>query len=206
TSFVGYQPSPLTGMGPYGYYFYTAGNYGAAYLFMRYLYDRFGGSTALHAIYADFTPQAIGSANVGPAVAAAGGELWQQLYEEWAIAIAAQSSGVTNDPRYAFNPAVVLRGPVQVTSRRSAPLQVRNLVFGGPQPPRTFDASGNPTGYVQLGIAKPSTITALDGASNFFAAVPEPGGASVRAQTANLPASQGALVQGILPTPMPTSY
>ncbi|MBV8151128.1 MAG: hypothetical protein JOY59_06180, partial [Candidatus Eremiobacteraeota bacterium] len=37
TSFVGYQPSPLTGMGPYGYYFYTAGNYGAAYLFMRYL-------------------------------------------------------------------------------------------------------------------------------------------------------------------------
>ena len=114
TSFVGFQPNPVTGSGQYGFYAYTAGNYGAAYLMARYLYDRFGGPAALHAIYADVRSGTPGQANTFPVLAAAGGESWQQLFGEWAIALAAQSSGITTDPRYGFNPAVVLRGPVQI--------------------------------------------------------------------------------------------
>ena len=207
TSFVGYQPNPLTGTGPYGFYYYTAGNYGAAYLFVRYLYDRFGGAAALHALYADFRPATPGLSNVNPVLAAAGNsETWPQLFGEWTTALAAQSTGVTNDPRYGFNPAVVLRGPVQVPSRRNPPLQVRNLVLGGPQPPEAFDSSGNLTGYVTLSASSSPTVRALDGAANFFIPSPLAGGATIRTQTGTLNASRGALVQGNLPTPMPTSF
>ena len=207
TSFVGYQPNPLTGSGPYGFYYYTAGNYGAAYLFMRYLYDRFGGATALHALYADFRPATPGQSNVQPVLAAAGNaESWAQLYGEFTIALAAQSTGVTNDPRYSFNPAVTLRGPLQLPSRRNPPLQIRNLVFGGPQPPETFDAGGNLIGYVTLSASSSPTVRALDGAANFFIPAPLAGGATLRAQTGALTASRGAIVQGNLPTPLPTSF
>src|SRR5581483_3704733 len=100
-------------------------------------------------------------------------------------------SGVTSDPRYSFNPAVVLRGAVQVPSRRSPPLQVRNLTFGGPQPPETFDSSGNLTGYVTLGTGSAPSVRALDGAVNYFLPTSLGAGATVRAQTGNLNASQG---------------
>ncbi|MBV8601976.1 MAG: hypothetical protein JO359_10480, partial [Candidatus Eremiobacteraeota bacterium] len=178
-----------------------------AYLFVRYLYDRFGGQSALRAIYSDTRPGPGGNnANVNPVLAAAGNEPWPQLYNEFAIALAAQSTGITNDPRYSFSPQIVLRGPVQVTWVRSAPLNVRNLVYGGPQPPETFDGSGNLTGYVTLTTSSALTVRALDGATNFFPPAPVSGGATVRAQTGSLPASEGAMVQGNLPTPKPTSF
>ena len=209
TSFTGYQPNPLStaSPAPYGFYGSTAGNYGGAYLFLRYLYDRFGGTAALHAIYADFRQNALGAgANVNPVLAAAGNEPWFQLFGEWSVALSAQSSGITTDPRYSFNPAIVLRGPVQVPSRRGAPQQIRNLVFGGPQPPEAFDGSGNLIGYVTLSTASSPTVRALDGAINFFWPTVVSGGATVRTSTGSLNVPQGAMVQGNMPSPRPTSF
>ncbi|MBV8601977.1 MAG: hypothetical protein JO359_10485, partial [Candidatus Eremiobacteraeota bacterium] len=206
TSFVGYQPNPLTGTGPYGLYYYTAGNYGAAYLFVRYLYDRFG-AAALHAIYNDFNVGVVaGESNVNPVLAAANGEPWPQLFGEWAVAVAAQSTGITTDARYGFAPSVVLRGHVQIPSRRSPPLNVRTFVFGGPQPPETFDASGNFLGYVTLSASSAPSVRALDGAVNFFNVAPAAEGATLRANVGALNAARGALVQGTFPTPQPTSF
>jgi cobyrinic acid a,c-diamide synthase len=206
TSFVGYQPNPLstTGTGPYGYYYYTAGNYGMAYLFLRYIYDRFGGANAMHAIYADFRTGTVGKSNVNPILAAAGNEPWPQLYNEWATAVAAQSGGVTTDPRYTFTSGIVLRGTVVITTRRSSPT-TRTLVFGGPQPPESFDASGNLIGYIPFTIGSSPSWRAIDGASNFLLPQPSGSGTTVRAQTGSLPNSQGGIVQGNMPTPMPTS-
>lgn len=209
TSFIGYQPNPLStsSPSPYGFYAYTAGNYGAAYLFMRYIYDRFGGAAALHAVYSDFRPGNGFQSNVNPILAAAGNaESWSQLYGEWAIAVSAQSSGITSDPRYSFAAGIILRGPVQVPSRRGPPQQIRYLVFGGPQPPESFDASGNLIGYVTLSAGSAPSVRALDGAANFFWPAPVGGGATVRTQTGSLNAPQGALVQGQMPTPQPTSF
>ncbi|MBV8074200.1 MAG: hypothetical protein JO140_02135, partial [Candidatus Eremiobacteraeota bacterium] len=206
TSFVGNQPNPVLGSGPYALAYYTPGNYGAAYLFVRYLYDRFGPS-ALHAIYSDFRVGPVaGATNVNPILAAAGNEPWPQLYGEWAIAVAAQSSGLTSDPRYAFAPSLVLRGQVRLPSRRLPPLDVRTFTFAGPQPPEAFDPSGNLLGYVTVSTSSSASIRALDGAVNFFNAVPAPNGAMLRASVGTLTAPQGALLQGTFPTPQPTNF
>ncbi len=54
TAFAGYDQDPLDPNGtPYGFFRSTAGNYGGAYLFARYFYDRFGGDAGLHRLYAD---------------------------------------------------------------------------------------------------------------------------------------------------------
>ena len=72
--------------------------------------------------------------------------------------------------------------------------------------PETFDSFGETfTGYVSLSPTSSASVRALDGAVNFFIPAPISGGATLRAQTGNLNASQGAVVQGNLPTPMPTS-
>jgi len=168
---------------------------------MRYIYDRFGGTAALQRLYASHALHA------GPALAAANGESFEQLYSEFALAVAAQANGtaVGDDPRYSFGPEITLRGPVNVTSRRSAPLNVRHLVFGGPQPPETFDANNVPNGRLTLVPGGSATIAVMAGATLYFPLTPAPGGATVRASSA-LPILQGGLVQGQVPTPQPTSF
>ena len=112
TSFTGYAPNPLdTSTNPaFGYYNNTSGNYGQSYLFMRYLYDRFGGSAALHRLYADLTPPPATGANTHPVLSAAGnGESFGQLYRDFALAVAARNS-VGGSAQYAFSSQVPLVG------------------------------------------------------------------------------------------------
>jgi hypothetical protein len=198
TAFTGYQPSPTSTATnpPYGWYSNTAGSYGEAYLFLRYVFDRFG-PTALTRIYQST------ASSTGPVVAAANGEPFAQLYREFAIALAAQNTPAAVPP-YTFSSAVVLRGTVQVPSRRaSAP--VRTFVFGGPQPPETFTAAlPVPTSPLTPGASDATFLVdggtlfvpAANGAGGAFLSVTGPGG---------FPGMQGALVQGALPTPAPSS-
>lgn len=203
TSFTGFQPNPTSTATnpPYGYFTNTAGSYGEAYLFMRYIYDRFGGNAALQRLYASH------AAHAGPALAAANNEPFEQLYGEFCLAVAAQANGsaIGGDPRYSFGPEITLRGPVDITSRRSAPLQVRHLVFGGPQAPETFDATNVVNGTVVLQPGVSTTINVIAGGTLYFPLAAVPGGATLHA-TAPLPILQGGLVQGQIPTPRPTSF
>jgi hypothetical protein len=198
TSFTGYQPNPSSNAStpPYGFYSNTAGSYGQAYLFMRYLYDRFG-PTALTTLYNTPGP------GVAPVVAAAGGESFPQLYREFAAAVAAQSSPVATTP-YAFSSAVVLRGNVDVPSVRSAPLNTRHLGFGGPQPPETF-SNNLPTGFLTLGPGTTTTTFILDGGILFLPSSNGVSGTSINLTIPGAPSLEGALIQGALPTPPPTS-
>ena len=115
TSFTGYAPDPLdTSSNPaYNFYHNTSGNYGQAYLFARYLYDRFGGDAALQRVYSTLTPAPGSGANVSPIVAEANGESFQQVYGEFAAALAARNVAST-DPRYTFSSTVTLVGSKQV--------------------------------------------------------------------------------------------
>ena len=198
TAFTGYQPNPTSTATnpPYGFYSNTAGSYGQAYLFMRYLYDRFGPS-ALKNVYASTGP------TVAPAVAAANGEPFPQLYREFAAAVATQSSAAAQTP-YAFSSAIVLRGTVTVPSRRTAPLNVRTLVIGGPQPPETF-AANLPTANPPLSPGATLSTFVIDGGTLFLPATNGPSGATLGITGAPFPTEQGALIQGVLPTPTPAS-
>jgi hypothetical protein len=199
TAFTGYQPNPLdtSTNPPYGWYSNTAGSYGQAYLFTRYLYDRFG-PASLKAIYAST------ASGVGPVVAAAGGEPYPQLYEEFVLAVSAQSTPVAQLP-YAFSSAVVLRGNVDVPSVRLPPLNVRHLTFGGPQPPQTF-ANNLPAGFLNVAPGLNASAFIIDGATLFLPASNAANGASiVVTATGAPPGYQGGLVQGALPTPAPNS-
>jgi hypothetical protein len=198
TSFTGYQPNPSSNAStpPYGFYSNTAGSYGQAYLFMRYLYDRFG-PTALTTLYNTPGP------GVAPVVAAAGGESFPQLYREFAAAVAAQSSPVATTP-YAFSSAVVLRGNVDVPSVRSAPFNTRHLGFGGPQPPETF-SNNLPTGFLTLGPGTTATTFILDGGILFLPSSNGGSGTSINLTIPGAASLEGALIQGALPTPPPTS-
>jgi hypothetical protein len=202
TSFTGFQPNPTSTAAnpPYGYFTNTAGSYGEAYLFMRYIYDRFGGNAAIQRLYASH------ASGAGPALAAANNEPFEQLYGEFCLAIAAQANGaaIGGDPRYSFGPELTLRGPVNVTSRRSAPLQVRHLVFGGPQTPETFSASNVVNGIFTLTPGASTTINLIAGGTLYFPLAAVTNGATVHA-SAPLPILQGGLVQGQIPTPQPTS-
>lgn len=198
TAFTGYQPNPTsaTPNTPYGWYSNTAGSYGQAYLFQRYLYDRFG-AAALKAIYAST------ASGVGPVVAAANGEPFAQLQLEFAAAIAAQSSPASASP-YAFSSAVTLRGDVDVPSIRPGALSTRHLTFGGPQPPESF---GNVVPVAGAALAPGTTLSTfiVDGGTLFLPAVNGATGASIVVNGTGFPLSAGALVQGALPTPAPAS-
>lgn len=207
TSFTAYNPDPLSTSAnpPYQFFHNTAGNYGASYLFLRYIYDRFG-PAALQRLYADLTQSAGGfSANVAPIVAAANGEPFTQLYREFAIAVASQNNVATTDPRYLFSNQIVLNGPVQVTSRIKAS-GTRTLYFGGPQPP--VDISQSPVNgslpSPPLTLGSTLNLQLLAGATMFFHPQPSTSGATLRA-SGNSATLQGGMVQGNFPTPMPTA-
>ncbi len=190
TSFTGYQRDPLSTNldSPYGFYRNTAGNYGMSYLFFRYIYDRFGAGTINNLVQSSSN----GVANVSQVT----GESFLQLYQEWATAVAAQSTNVTSDPRFSFNPAVVLRGPVTVTSRVK-PSGSRVLNFAGPQPPEDFTNNPPTSLFPPLSPGATETPKLIDGATMFLEATPTSGGDTVRAGAASsVPAFQASLVQG----------
>ncbi|MDB5027871.1 MAG: hypothetical protein JWO66_1560, partial [Candidatus Eremiobacteraeota bacterium] len=197
TSFTAYQPNPTSTATnpPYGWYSNTAGSYGQAYLFQRYLYDRFG-QGEITSIYNSTASSVL-------AVAAAAGEPFPQLYREFAVAVSAQNTPVAGGV-YAFGPAIVLRGNVDVPSRRTGALSTRHLTFGGPQPPEIF-TNNVPTGTLLLGPGKSGGTFIIDGATLFLPASNGPSGSTMTVSAPTAPAYQGASVQGSLPTPPPSS-
>jgi hypothetical protein len=199
TSFTGFQPNPTSTSSnpPYGWFSNTAGSYGQAYLFQRYLYDRFGGTTYLHTLYNTPGP------GVGPVVAGAGGESWTQLYREFVGAVSAQSTSAQSSP-YAFSSAVTLRGNVDVPSIRTGAQSTRHLGFGGPQPPETFNANV-PNGIVTLAPGTTITTNLIDGAALYLPSGNNASGVTIGVSAPGAASLEGILIQGTLPTPPPSS-
>ncbi|GAC1415419.1 MAG: hypothetical protein NVSMB5_04610 [Candidatus Velthaea sp.] len=199
TSFSGYDQDPLSTSAtpPYGFYHNTAGDYGQAYLFMRYLYDRFG-VAALHGIYSDRTVLPANStlANVGP-IQAASGESFAQVYREFAAALSASGDPGTTDPRYRFSPSVLLRGTATFHNPGGSTIYA---VFNGPRSPEDI-TSASPSTVPRIKFVAGGSPTAklIQGATLFFNAQAVAGtGATVRAAVTGAPASspQAVLVQG----------
>jgi hypothetical protein len=198
TAFTGYAPDPLdTSANPtFGFFHNTVGNYGAAYLFQRYLYDRFGGDAAMHRQYATMTSTGSG-ANVNPVLAEAGnGETFAQLYGDFAAALAARNVAST-DPRFSFSSAVLLVGTKQVPVQGG---QTWDIVLNGPRSPADLT---NPhpfaTGTTRIKLTPSTIVTAklITGATLFFNAAPSAGSiTSLNATTAPAGSVEGALVQG----------
>ena len=216
TSFSGYQPDPgsSSATAPYGYYRNNGGNYGLSYLFVRYLYDRFGGTAALKQVYKEKSNGSSGI-DVGPATAAANGEAFNLLFNEFATALAVHIGGgateITGDPRYSFSSAVVLRGPTATYSRRANKTR-RDIVQPGPENPEIFaanqptlDATGQPIRQM-LAPGQTIIVNMIAGASLFVTPTGTPStGATLRA-SGNVPFFQGALGQGPIPTPTPAYF
>ena len=199
TAFTGWDANPLdTSSTPsYGFYRYTAGNYGESYLFMRYLYDRFGGDAMLHRLYADTLSNGSStSANTHPvASAAANGETFAQLYGDFGAALAARNVAST-DPRYRFASTVTLVGTKSVTFPGAT---TDNVVFDGPRSPDDL-TSAQPylaTSRIKLTVGGSVNAKLLQGGIDFFNVAPAPAGATVRGSvTAPPPGLTAALTQG----------
>jgi hypothetical protein len=200
TSFTGFQPNPTSTSAnpPYGWYSNTAGSYGQAYLFQRYMYDRFGGSTYLHTLYNTDGP------GVGPVLAGAGGESFAQLYREFVGAVSAQNTSAQASP-YAFSSAITLRGNVDVPSIRTGAQSTRHLGFGGPQPPETFNSSSVPNGFVTLAPGTTATTNLISGAALYLPSGNTASGVTIGVTAAGASSLEGILIQGTLPTPPPSS-
>ncbi|MFN2459366.1 MAG: hypothetical protein ABR591_01540 [Candidatus Velthaea sp.] len=199
TSFSGFDANPLdTSATPtYGFFHNTAGDYGQAYLFMRYIFDRFG-SAGIARMFADRTPSlpsSSPSANIAP-ILAASGESFAQLYGEFAAALSASGTAST-DPRFNFSPQVRLRG--EMFFHEPGGKQVY-ATFNGPRSPEDLTAASPGTvGRIKFSVGAAPTAKLLQGATLFFNAAANPSsGATVRAQVTGAPAgsSQAILVQG----------
>jgi hypothetical protein len=95
SAFTGIDPAPWGGNGS-PQYNCGGGCYGAAYLFQRYLRDRFGGDAYTHAVETSGTT---GSANLQTVTA----ESASSLFGDFAIAMAADTLHVSSsDSRFAF--------------------------------------------------------------------------------------------------------
>ena len=194
TAFAGYDVDPLGSGTTYGFFRSTAGNYGGAYLFARYLYDRFGGDTALHRVYADLTPGNSSLANVSPIQSEANGEPFAQLYGEFAEALAARNVASGGDPRFQFSSNVLLRGVATLPIPGGA---VWNQRFNGPRSPQDLtSATPGTTARIKLTPGGTVTMKLITGAT-LFPNVAASGGSVVQANVA-APALgvNAALVQG----------
>ncbi|GAC1540323.1 MAG: hypothetical protein NVS2B17_16510 [Candidatus Velthaea sp.] len=89
TGFTGIDPDKTT------LTYNCSGCYGAAYLFQRYLYDRFGNDTYLHAMESDGL---VGFANLRNATGIAPAT----LNSDFAVALAAAGTSISYDPRFGF--------------------------------------------------------------------------------------------------------
>lgn len=197
TAFTGYDVDPLGSGTTYGFFRSTAGNYGGAYLFARYLYDRFGGDPALHRVYADLTATPSNSANVSPIQSEANGELFAQVYGEFAGALAARNTQ-SSDARFKFGSNVLLDGVNTITIPGGA---VWNERFNGPRSPE--DIAGSTPGSSPRMKLTPGgatlTIKLISGATVFPNVAAPAGGAVVSGSVAGAPASSinGLMVQGV---------
>ena len=196
TAFTGYDANPLdTSQTPtFGFFRSTAGNYGGAYLFARYLYDRFGGDAALHRVYADLTPGPANGANVSPIQSEANGESFAQVYAEFAGALAARNSA-SSDPRFVFSPNVLLDGLTTVAVPGGA---TWNLRFNGPRSPEDLTAASPGTAArIKLTPGNSVTMKLITGATLFPNVAPA-GGAVVSGTVAGAPAAgvNALMVQG----------
>jgi len=196
TSWVGYDQNPLdTSSNPaFSFYRSTEGNYGAGYLFARYLYDRFGGDAALHRVYADHSSTPLGVANLGPIVAEANdGETFAQLYADFAAALAARNVAST-DPRFSFNATVYLVGSKTV----AIPGGTWDIRVNGPRSPDDI-TNTHPLGLPRIKLTPNGTVSAklITGATLFFNAAPS-AGSIVGLNSTSAPPNgvYGALVQG----------
>jgi hypothetical protein len=200
TAFAGYDADPLSTSSnpPYGFFRSTAGNYGGAYLFARYLYDRFGGDAALHRVYNDLTPapsSASGLANVYPIQAEANGESFAQVYGEFAGALAARNSA-SSDPRFTFSSNMLLDGLATVPIPGG---DTWNMRFNGPRSPQ--DITSSTPGSLPRKKLTPGggnvTIKLITGAT-VFPNVAAGGGAVVTGTVSGAPALgvNGMMVQG----------
>ncbi len=202
TSFTGYNPNPLSSASPAPYVFNhnLAGDYGMSYLFLRYVYDRFG-ANALKALYAS------NGGGVAPITDAAGGETFPQLYSEWALATGIHAGGngaaLTSDPRYKYSSAEVLRGNITVISRRIC-CQTRTLVMPGPLAPEIF-TNALPTGFITASTGASQSFQILDGGTAWLPGAISASGTTIRA-TSTSPTMQGGLLQGPIPAPSPTRF
>ena len=195
TAFAGYDVDPLGTGTTYGFFRSTAGNYGGAYLFARYLYDRFGGDAALHRVYADLTPGATGVANVSPIQSEANGESFAQVYGEFAAALAARNVASGGDPRFQFSSNVLLRGVTTLPVPGGA---VWNQRFNGPRSPEDLTTSSSPSG-ARIKLTPGSTVTMkLITGATLFPNVAASGGSVVQGNVAGAPSLgvSAALVQG----------
>jgi hypothetical protein len=197
TAFTGYAPDPLdtTSNPAYGFFRSTGGNYGAAYLLARYMYDRFGGDTALHRVYSTLTKTAGNGANVDPIVAEANnGETFAQLYADFAAALAARKVA-SADPRFSFAVTVTLVGTKQVAIPGN---QTWDVQLNGPRSPDDL-TNTHPGNLPRFKLTPSGTASAklITGATLFFNAAPSGGSiVSLNSTTAPAGAVTGALVQG----------
>ena len=173
----------------------TAGNYGGAYLLARYLYDRFGGDSALHRVYADLTQPIPNTANVNPLQSEANGEPFTQFYSEFAEALAARGVATGGDARFQFSSNVLLRGltTIQVPSGGTW-----NMRFNGPRSPEDLSTPTAPSGArIKLTPGGSVTMKLITGATQFPNVAPA-GGAVVSGSVSGAPALgvNAALVQG----------
>jgi hypothetical protein len=196
TSWVGYDQNPLdtSQNPPFAFYRSTEGNYGGGYLFARYLYDRFGGDTALHRVYADLSSTPTGVANLGPIVAEANnGESFAQLYADFAAALAARKIAST-DPRFTFNSTVFLVGSKTVP----IPGGTWDIQMNGPRSPDDI-TNTYPSTLPRIKLTANGTVSAklITGATLFFNAAAS-AGSIVSLNSTSAPANKvyGALVQG----------
>lgn len=199
TAFTGWDANPLdTSSTPtYGFYRYTGGNYGDAYLFMRYLYDRFGGDAMLHRLYADTVSNGTStSADTHPVVsAAANGETFAQLYGDYGAALAARNVAAT-DPRYRFASTVTLVGTKSIVF--PGPTN-ENVVFDGPRSPDDLTSTQPYLAKSRIKLTVGGSVNAkvLQGGIDFFNVAPASAGATVRGTvTAPPPGLTAALTQG----------
>lgn len=197
TAFAGYDVDPLSTATnpPYGFFRSTAGNYGGAYLFARYLYDRFGGDAALHRVYGDLTAAPANGANVSPIQSEANGESFAQVYGEFAGALAARNVAST-DSRFIFSSNVLLRGLSTEPIPGGATWNIR---FNGPRSPEDLSTSTSPSGArIKLTPTGTSVTMKLITGATLFPNVASAGGSVVTGSVAGAPGSavNGALVQG----------
>ncbi|HWT06724.1 MAG TPA: hypothetical protein VN224_13265, partial [Xanthomonadales bacterium] len=185
TAFAGYDADPLSTSSnpPYGFFRSTAGNYGGAYLFARYLYDRFGGDAALHRVYGDLTSAPSSGANVFPIQAEANGESFAQVYGEFAGALAARNSA-SADPRFMFGSNVLLDGLTTVQIPGGA---TWNLRFNGPRSPQDLTSS-TPGSQPRIKLTPGGNVTMkLITGATLFPNVAAGGGAVVTGSVSGAP-------------------
>lgn len=94
SGFSGIDPSGSSGTAA-AQFNCNSGCYGAAYLFQRYLYDRFGGDAYTHAV------ETSGHTGIGN-LAAVTGEPAGSLLDDFALAVAAGSIGASGQPQFSL--------------------------------------------------------------------------------------------------------